>query len=214
MKLKNKTILITGASRGIGYQTAYEVAKEGANVIINYNNSIKQAKELEQLLKKESVNMNSITDVLTYCQKREKRVFLIGGSIITILLIALIAFGFYSYEHRSFVYLLNANGENFDFSNSVFIKASNKYYLNTGKVVAKDSSIKTDDISIVSLKYNDELIVSSDDLNSKRLTENIGYNELFTKDKVNNIKDWYFEIEYKVDNETKKDILPVTIRNL
>lgn len=53
MKLKNKTILITGASRGIGYQTAYEVAKEGANVIINYNNSIKQAEELEQLLKKE-----------------------------------------------------------------------------------------------------------------------------------------------------------------
>ena len=53
MKLKNKTILITGASRGIGYQTAYEVAKEGANVIINYNNSIKQAQELEQLLKKE-----------------------------------------------------------------------------------------------------------------------------------------------------------------
>lgn len=40
----------------------------------------------KQLLKKESVNMNSITDVLTYCQKREKRVFLIGGSIITILL--------------------------------------------------------------------------------------------------------------------------------
>lgn len=53
MKLKNKTILITGASRSIGYQTAYEVAKEGANVIINYNNSIKQAKKLEQLLKKE-----------------------------------------------------------------------------------------------------------------------------------------------------------------
>ena len=75
-------------------------------------------------------------------------------------------------------------------------------------------SIKNDDIAIVSLKYNDELIVSSDDLNSKRLTENIGYNELFTKNKVNHIKDWYFEIEYKVDNETKKDILPVTIRNL
>ena len=56
MKLKNKTILITGASRGIGYQTAYEVAKEGANVIINYNNSIKQAQELEQLLKKDNHN--------------------------------------------------------------------------------------------------------------------------------------------------------------
>lgn len=53
MKLKNKTILITGASRGIGAATAYEVAKQGANVIINYNNSIKQAKKLEQQLKKE-----------------------------------------------------------------------------------------------------------------------------------------------------------------
>ena len=53
MKLKDKVILITGASRGIGYQTAYEVAKEGACVVINYNNSINEALELEQVLKKE-----------------------------------------------------------------------------------------------------------------------------------------------------------------
>ncbi len=59
MKLKNKTILITGASRGIGAATAYEVAKQGANVIINYNNSINQAKELEQQLKKD-FNTNTL----------------------------------------------------------------------------------------------------------------------------------------------------------
>lgn len=59
MKLKGKVILITGASRGIGYWTAYEAAKEGASVVINYNNSIKSALELEQVLKKE-FNTNTL----------------------------------------------------------------------------------------------------------------------------------------------------------
>jgi uncharacterized protein len=34
MKLKNKTVLVTGASSGIGEAVAYKVAKDGANVII------------------------------------------------------------------------------------------------------------------------------------------------------------------------------------
>lgn len=36
MKFQGKTVLITGASRGIGRATAEEFAKEGANVIVNY----------------------------------------------------------------------------------------------------------------------------------------------------------------------------------
>lgn len=36
MKFKNKIVLITGASRGIGAETAKLFAKEGATVIINY----------------------------------------------------------------------------------------------------------------------------------------------------------------------------------
>ncbi|MBQ7504513.1 MAG: SDR family oxidoreductase [Ruminococcus sp.] len=41
-----KTVLITGASRGIGRTTACAFAKEGYSVIINYNHSEKQAEEL------------------------------------------------------------------------------------------------------------------------------------------------------------------------
>jgi len=36
MKFKNKTVLITGSSRGIGKATAIAFAQEGTNVIVNY----------------------------------------------------------------------------------------------------------------------------------------------------------------------------------
>ena len=41
-----KTALITGASRGIGREIARLFAKNNYNVVINYNNSQKEAEEL------------------------------------------------------------------------------------------------------------------------------------------------------------------------
>ena len=46
----NKTVLITGASRGIGACTARVFAKNGYNVIINYNNSMDEALKLKEEL--------------------------------------------------------------------------------------------------------------------------------------------------------------------
>lgn len=52
MKLKNKIVLVTGASKGIGRAIALEFAEQEAIVIINYNKSENEAKELEEEITK------------------------------------------------------------------------------------------------------------------------------------------------------------------
>lgn len=43
MNLQEKTAIVTGASRGIGKAIAFELAKQGANVVVNYNASEAEA---------------------------------------------------------------------------------------------------------------------------------------------------------------------------
>ena len=54
MDLKNKIVLVTGSSRGIGKAIALLFAKEGAKVIVNYSKSEKEANEVLNEIKKTS----------------------------------------------------------------------------------------------------------------------------------------------------------------
>ena len=53
----NKTAVITGASRGIGKAIAIEFTRNGYNVLANYNNSEKEASELEKMLTEEGYSI-------------------------------------------------------------------------------------------------------------------------------------------------------------
>lgn len=69
--LKNKIALITGAGRGIGRAIAIALAKEGAEVVINYNGSEESAKEVKQTIEenggKASIYKCNVSD-FTACE--------------------------------------------------------------------------------------------------------------------------------------------------
>ena len=69
--LKNKIALITGAGRGIGRAIAIALAKESAEVVINYNGSEERAKEVKQTIEenggKASIYKCNVSD-FTACE--------------------------------------------------------------------------------------------------------------------------------------------------
>ncbi len=70
MRFKNKVVLITGSSRGIGKATALAFAKEGAKVIINYSKSQKEA----EAVVKEIKNLGSTAIAIQADVSNEKEV--------------------------------------------------------------------------------------------------------------------------------------------
>ena len=52
-----KTVLVTGGSRGIGKCIVENLAKDGFNVVLNYNKSEKQAKQIQKELSKQGINI-------------------------------------------------------------------------------------------------------------------------------------------------------------
>ena len=70
MRLKNKNILVTGSTRGIGLAIAEDCAKEGANVIIHGTNQTKVDDVVSQL--KKSFEGNFIKNVIRNLEKHSR----------------------------------------------------------------------------------------------------------------------------------------------
>ena len=55
--LKDKVAIVTGGTRGIGRAIALKLADNGANIVINYRNSDKEAEELKAILEEKGVKV-------------------------------------------------------------------------------------------------------------------------------------------------------------
>ena len=70
--LQGKCAVITGASRGIGREIALRYAKEGANIVLNYRNSEKEALQLKEELDKLGSNTLIIKSNVSNFEEAEK----------------------------------------------------------------------------------------------------------------------------------------------
>ncbi|WP_243143412.1 3-oxoacyl-[acyl-carrier-protein] reductase [Clostridium estertheticum] len=65
--LKGKTAVVTGASRGIGRAIALKLAKHGANVVVNYRNSVDAVQEVVKEIEDLGVKVLAIqADISSY----------------------------------------------------------------------------------------------------------------------------------------------------
>ncbi len=72
MEIKNKVALITGSSRGIGKAIALRLAKEGANIAINYLKNKEQAENVAKEAEKHRVKAKTYqADVSNYPEVKE-----------------------------------------------------------------------------------------------------------------------------------------------
>ena len=58
--LKDKVAIVTGGTRGIGRAIALKLADQGANIVINYRNSDKEAEELKVILEEKGVKVLTV----------------------------------------------------------------------------------------------------------------------------------------------------------
>ena len=76
MFLNGKLALVTGASRGIGRGTAIELAREGADVVVNYNlqreKAIEVAREIETLGRRSLIIKADVANATEVLEMRDK----------------------------------------------------------------------------------------------------------------------------------------------
>ncbi len=72
-KLENKTALVTGSSRGIGRAIAIKLAEEGADIIINYQNTKDHAEMVSKLINRIGAieELDEITDKIERMEDKE-----------------------------------------------------------------------------------------------------------------------------------------------
>jgi len=137
--------------------------------------------------------------------KRNERV-LIVGILLFVLIVGFFLIVLYSTKNKNQVkiYSISGESENFYYNNALFISSNIKNIFVYGELENKTRDIN---ITNVALMSGERLIIRSDSLPKGMSIENYGYDELFSKEVVKNLDNWYLEITYSNSKETKTEKL-------
>lgn len=137
--------------------------------------------------------------------KRNERV-LIVGILLFVLIVGFLLIVLYSTKNKNQVkiYSISGESENFYYNNALFISSNIKNIFVYGEL---ENKTRDTNITNVALMSGERLIIRSDSLPKGMSIENYGYDELFSKEVVKNLDNWYLEITYSNSKETKTEKL-------
>lgn len=137
--------------------------------------------------------------------KRNERV-LIVGILLFVLIVGFLLIVLYSTKNKNQVkiYSISGESENFYYNNALFISSNIKNIFVYGELEYKTRDINITNVALIS---GERLIIRSDSLPKGMSIENYGYDELFPKEVVKNLDNWYLEITYSNSKETKTEKL-------
>lgn len=144
--------------------------------------------------------------------KKHKIMLIVGIVFITILASIIIILINKNNQIKVNIYTIDGESENFYYVNAMFVSSKIKNIYVYGDIESKNSKINIKDITNVELKSGDRLIVASNSLPKQISIENYGYDELFPKEVVDNLDNWYLEITYKDGKETTTEKIKLNNR--
>lgn len=174
---------------------------------------------VNELLNGEKNNKKNKEDIcieyMDYAQKKNKKKLVCIITMFSIILLLLLMSTYFLNNYgKTTIYELHGHSANFSYSDAILVKSNQKNLLNTGKIIITNKNINDTDIKSVELMYEKETIYGfgCQNLSSSNgilLQEPNGYDELFTKEKLNNINKWEIIIIYEIDGTKKEEIIEV-----
>lgn len=195
-----------------------EILQERIKKIVEKNKKLEEenknlkdelAEANNKVLEKDRRRQLELAKLFVESYKINKTLKYISIIFLIVVGVACVLYGSYVYKHRSLFYHFNSSSEKFECS-TTFTKSSSEYILAPCKLKINDSNISYNDIKKVELKYDNQLIVGYDGYKSDLLSESIDSNEMFSDKKVRNIKKWYYEITYILNDKNRVESIKLS----
>lgn len=163
---------------------------------------------IELLNGEETTKEDGYLEYIKYHDKKQKqKITIIFITLITLFILGFLFLFYLSNYNKVKGYNLSGNGQNFDYTEGFLLTSNIKYIYSFGRINIKNDQIKPIDIKNMELKVNDQIIVSGNNLQSKTIIEDFGYNEIFTKETINNLDKWTLTITYQLNNKTQTETI-------
>lgn len=140
-------------------------------------------------------------------KKNKLKLFLTILVSITILVLLILSIYFLNNYGKTTIYKLYGTSENFTYNNGLLVVSNERYILVPGEIRTTKSSINKGSIKEITIKSNDSTIVGGTSLGLT--VEDVGYNEMFSEEKIDNLNNWYLVVLYQVGDEIKQEIIKI-----